>query len=78
MKLMPRFLPLTTVLCLALLVPAVVLADDWRPLDPADVALKGPVVEKDADAEAIVWEVRVADNVEGGTRRTVFSHYGRI
>ena len=73
-----RFVPQIVVLCLGLLLPAVVFADDWRPLDPADVALKGPVVEKDADAEAIVWEVRVADNADGGTVKTVFSHYVRI
>jgi hypothetical protein len=37
-------------------------AQDWRPVDPADLALKAPVVEKDADAEAIFWEVRVDDS----------------
>lgn len=78
MNLFPRVVPQIAVLCLALLLPVVVFADDWRALDPADVALKGPVVEKDADAEAIVWEVRVADNAEGGTLRTVFSHYVKI
>ena len=78
MTLLPRFVPQMVVLCLGLLLPAAVFADDWRPLDPADVALKAPVVEKDADAEAIVWEVRVADNAEGGTVRTVFSHYVKI
>jgi hypothetical protein len=78
MTLFPRFVLQIVVLCLALLLPVVVFADDWRPLEPADVALKSPVVEKDADAEAIVWEVRVADNADGGTVRTVFSHYVKI
>jgi hypothetical protein len=51
-------------LCLSLALPAAVFAgDDWRPVDPADLALKAPVVEKDADAEAIFWEVRVDDSV---------------
>src|SRR6266480_2188628 len=36
--------------------------DDWRPVDPADLALKTSTVEKDADAEAIFWEVRVDDS----------------
>ena len=38
------------------------MAQDWKPVDPADLALKAPVVEKDADAEAIFWEVRVDDS----------------
>src|ERR1051325_2316520 len=52
--------------------------DDWRPVDPAHLAMKTPVVEKDADAEAIFWEVRVQDEAEGGDPRTVLSHYIRI
>src|SRR2546421_9055260 len=38
------------------------MAQDWKPVDPADLALKAPVVEKDADAEAIFWEVRIDDS----------------
>lgn len=52
--------------CLLLLLPATVWGgadDEWRPLDPADLALKTPVVEKDADAEAIFWEVRIDDSL---------------
>lgn len=52
--------------------------DDWKPIDPTDLALKAPIVEKDADAEALFWEVRVADEVDGDTPRTVLSHYVRI
>ena len=52
--------------------------DDWKPLDPAALALKAPVVEKDADAEALFWEVRLLDEVEGSTPRTVIKHYVRI
>jgi len=62
---------------LLLFVPAV-FAENWRPIDPADLALKAGVVEKDADAEAIFWEVKVADEFEGGSLRTVFNHYLRI
>ena len=64
MKSVPRFtLPLFLV-CLAVVFPAAAFAgDDWRPLSPADLALKTPVVEKDADAEVIFWEVRVDDSV---------------
>src|ERR1044072_3427798 len=50
--------------CLALFCAANVFAgDEWRPVDPADLALKEPVVEKGADAEAIFWEVRLDDSV---------------
>ncbi|HJQ23439.1 MAG TPA: DUF3857 and transglutaminase domain-containing protein [Blastocatellia bacterium] len=48
--------------------------DDWKPVDPADLALKAPVVETDADAEAIFWDVRVDDEGED----LVFTHYIRI
>ena len=66
-------------ICLMFIFPAVAFAgDDWRPVDPADLALKAAVVEKDADAEAIFWEVRLSDDVEGGTPRTVLRHYVRI
>ena len=54
------------------------LADDWRPIDPAELALKTPVVDKGADAEAIFWEVRLSDEFDGGTPRTVLRHYVRI
>lgn len=61
-----------------LLSPMIVFGEDWKPIDPAHTALKAPVVEKDADAEAIFWEVRVLDEVDGFTVRTVLSNYIRI
>jgi transglutaminase-like putative cysteine protease len=65
--------------CLVLLLPVMAMgAENWRPIDPGDLALKNPVVEKDADAEAIFWEVKVADEYDGGSLRTVFNHYLRI
>lgn len=48
---------------------------DWKPIDPATLALKEPTVEKDADAEAIFWEVRVNDDPGGNL---IFDHYIRI
>jgi hypothetical protein len=69
------------VLFLAALVAAPVFAfgeQDWKPIDPAHLALKAPVVERDADAEAIFWEVRVADEADGREPRTVLNHYVRI
>ena len=78
MKLVPRFLPFLAI-CIVLILPAVVFAgDEWEPLNPADVAAKTPVVDKDADAEAIFWKVRVADELQGGDPRTVLNHYIRV
>jgi hypothetical protein len=51
MFLAPVFLVLATATALA--------GDDWKPIEPAQLALKEPVVEKAADAEAIFWEVQV-------------------
>src|SRR5829696_6634645 len=49
--------------------------EEWRPIEPADLALKAPVVESNADAEAIFWDVRVDD---GGADDLVLQHYVRI
>src|SRR5215470_17072504 len=49
------------------------LAEDWKPIYPAHLAFKSPVVDKDADAEAIFWEVHVDD---AGTD-LVFNNYIR-
>jgi hypothetical protein len=77
----PRLLnSVLVLLCLFFMMPSAAWAggDDWRPIDPADMALKAPVVEKDADAEAIFWEVKVADEIENKSPRTVLNHYLRI
>lgn len=52
--------------------------EDWKPIEPAHLAMKAPVVEPDADAEAIFWEVRVADDMSYGDPRTTLNHYIRI
>lgn len=49
--------------------------EEWRPVDPADLALKAPIVEPDADAEVIFWDIRVDD---AGGNDLVLSHYIRI
>ncbi|HEV8487864.1 MAG TPA: DUF3857 domain-containing protein [Blastocatellia bacterium] len=66
------------VLCLFAGAAAPVFADDWKPIDPAHLAMKAPTVEKDADAEVIFWEVRVQDEVDGYDIRSVERHYLRI
>jgi Domain of Unknown Function with PDB structure (DUF3857)/Transglutaminase-like superfamily len=57
--------------------PSRVLAggEEWRPVEQADIALKTPVVEPNADAEAIFWDIRVDD---GGAYDLVLNHYVRI
>jgi hypothetical protein len=69
-------LSLLAVLCLSLFiaVPAFASGDEWKPIDPAALALKAPVVEKDADAEVLFWEVRIDDQPEELSLR----HYIRI
>jgi hypothetical protein len=62
MSFFPRLVTTVLVLCLALILPIVVFADDWKPVNPADLALKTPLVEPDADAEALLWEVRIDDS----------------
>lgn len=49
--------------------------EEWRPVEPADLALKTPVVEPNADAEALFWDIRVDD---GGAYDLVLNHYVRI
>jgi hypothetical protein len=49
--------------------------EEWRPVDPSDLALKTPVVDPDADAEAIFWDIRIDD---GGDSDLVLQHYIRI
>lgn len=48
--------------------------EDWKPIDPALLALKTPVVQSDADAEAIFWDVQV----DFSPGKTVFANYVRI
>src|SRR5437667_8410971 len=63
-----------TLLCLLLAAVPALAGDDWRPIEPSNLALKAPVVEQDADAEAIFWDVQVDFNPS----KTVFANYVRI
>jgi hypothetical protein len=54
---------------------ALAAGDEWRPLDPAELALKTSLVEKDADAEALFWEVRLDDSQ---LEEFSLKHYVRI
>src|SRR5688500_2830606 len=50
-------------------------AQDWRPLDTSDLSENTSVVEKDADAAALFWEVRLDD---ADPQVTVLKHYLRV
>ncbi len=68
-------LPLSIV-CLGLILPISVFAgDEWRPVTPAELASKTPLVDKDADAEAIFWEVRIDDSLP---EELSFKNYIRV
>jgi Domain of Unknown Function with PDB structure (DUF3857) len=62
-------------ICVLGIYSVAVAAEDWRPVTPAELALKTPIVDKNADAEALFWEVRIDDSAEGDL---VFNHYLRI
>lgn len=60
---------------LALSLSAFAQSKDWRPVTPAELSSKTPVVEPDADAEAIFWEVRVDDS---SVEELALQHYVRV
>src|SRR6476620_776957 len=48
---------------------------DWRPVSAEELAAKSPLVEPDADAEAIFWEVRIDDS---DSEDLSMRHYVRV
>jgi len=48
---------------------------NWRPINPQELALKIPMVDKDADAEAIFWNIWMDDSQPD---KTIFRHYLRV
>src|SRR5215210_8103679 len=56
---------------------------DWRPVSPQELEMKAPLVEPDADAEAIFWEVKLDDSSEDSLKRInyvrvkIFNERGR-
>lgn len=67
-----------TAACLILLAFVTAQAQDnkeWRPVPPEDLSTKTPTVEPDADAEALLWEVRIDDSASDGL---TMRHYIRV
>lgn len=66
---------LLPIVCLGVTaLPASADEEAWKPIDPAHLSLKSPVVEPDADAEAIFWEI----HVDAKPDRAIFVNYIRI
>lgn len=58
-----RVLRGASVAVLAILFGSALEAAKWQPVAPDLLARKAPVVEKDADAEAVFWDVRIEDDL---------------
>jgi hypothetical protein len=50
-------------------------AADWRPVDPSEFAQKVPKIDPGADAEAIFWDIRVEDRLQGSDFSLAMDHY---
>ena len=51
---------------------------EWKPVSTAELQLSSSKVEPGADAEAILWDVYVADEDTGSEYQTVLNHYIKI
>ncbi len=79
MKIPPAFFRFVMLLAFLVLLTTPGSAQDWKPIDPAHVALKAPTIDKEADAEALFWEVRMQDEPDGyGSIQRVLNHYVRL
>ena len=53
-------------------------AADWPVIPPAELALKAPRIDPQADAEALLWDVRLTDSDERDELSTILNHHLRI
>src|SRR5437016_4735942 len=53
-------------------------AADWPPLNPTDLTLKTPKIDPDAEAEALLWDVRMSSEYDGYQINSTQFHYIRI
>jgi len=58
--------------------PATSGAQDWKPIDRQQLAMEAPLVDKEAAAEVLLWEVRVQDAWRGDEVYTELRNYLRI
>src|SRR5579863_5994685 len=69
---------LTAVLLSCIPLSSSLSAADWPPVNASELAMKAPTIDKDADAEALLWDVRVADETSASVDRAIQTHYLRI
>ena len=48
---------------------------EWRPISPAELQMTKPVVEPDADAEALIWETSIDDS---DSKKLIRKNYVRV
>lgn len=70
-----RVAMLTFILSLLVCSTTALAADVWREITSAELSMKTPKVESDADAEAIFWEVRIDDSDSSDLSK---KHYVRV
>ena len=68
-------LSVLSLLCAFVFFSAPSYSQDWRPVDPSELQASKAVVDPAADAEAIIWEVRVDDS---NAQELSLRHYVRI
>ena len=73
-----RLLKVVCVLSMALSLYPAAFAADWLPIDQQALALKTPKLDPNADAEVLLWDVRLTDEVMGSNLRLGFVHYLRV
>jgi hypothetical protein len=66
------------VACLLFVVASARGDSGWLPVDAAALAAASPVVEPDADAEALLWDVRVEHRDGDGGAVSIVEHYLRV
>jgi transglutaminase-like putative cysteine protease len=74
----PRKLTVSLLFLFVLAIATLGQNQKWQPVSPGELQMKAPLVEPDADAEAILWDVRVSDEENGSTLETVLNHYVKI
>ncbi len=53
-------------------------ASSWKPIDPAELALAAPKIDPAADAEILLWDVRIEDAIQGADIRSNWEQYLRV
>jgi Domain of Unknown Function with PDB structure (DUF3857) len=63
---------------LLLIAPTIVNADPWRAVSPDQLAMKQPLVDKNADAEILFRDIRITDQRRGDELHCIVICYVRM